>query len=401
MSLFKRRAKPQTLDEEFDVVVRQLIKKMTPSGSELVETGNDSIMVAGGQTYLGNLRKGWTQQQPGERYTWLRDAVHGIFLSQLQDQSTLDLSMLRPGLRSEWYLNAAALGVAVQQGSGTWEHGVAHRSVGPGLVRVLLWDTPTTMALITDGQIKDWGSDFDQLWDVAVQNLAADPAEQGWGLANDCCWTPLSGDDYTAERMFIDGHLDMTGLTGDVVMFHPNRQTLILADPDDAAGIALAAQIAMSRATDANPITLIPYIGRGLSWRPLTLPANHLAADAVNALRLGELSNTYAQQKELLTAIYDDDIFVASYTAFQVDERTVTIASWTEGAATLLPRTDLISFVHGLDDEPEVVTVDWDHATEIIGARLEPTNHWPERWRVTSFPSPSELDQLRSIPALN
>lgn len=412
MGLFSRRNKSATppppsiagipdeavASQDFDIVVRQLITQMSPDGADLVETDGDLVKVGDAEVFLGNFRKGWAKRSQGEREVWLRDALHGIFLSELRDTSTLDLSMLRPGIRSEWMLNAPVLSASAQRGGQQISHGMANRSLGPGLLRVLLWDTPTTMAMISEAQIADWGSDFDTLWAVAVENLAKDPTADGWGCANDCCWMPVHTDDYTAERLFIDGFLDPTGLAGDVVIFHPNRETLIVVDPNDAAGIELGAKLALSRAGDPNPVTLLPYIGRGFSWTPLILPEGHPAEAAVVQLRVSELSPTYAQQKDLLAAIHGEDLFVATYMAYQADERIVTVASWTEGIVSLLPRAQTISFTFGLDDpQPQTVMVPWDAAQQIVGNQLEPTGHWPERWRVSTFPTPQQMEQLRSV----
>ena len=408
MSLFKRRKKSSpspvsvagipdevVATNDFDVVVRQLIRQMAPPGDEIVEAGDDSLRVGSTTTYLGNLRKGWEQRKAGEREVWLRDAVHGLFLAQLRDSSTLDTTMLRPGIRAEWYLNLGPLMYAAQRGVEPSRHDVAYRQLGEGLVRVLLWDTPTTMSLITNQQITEWGADFDQLWAIALQNLAAEPTTDGWARIGDGCWRPIHSDDYTAERVFIDGYLAPTQLEGEMVMFHPNRTTLLLADPADPASVAIAAQMALERANDANPVTLMPYIGRGLSWRPLELPDQHPAATAVSRLRLGELNGAYSQQKELLSAIHGEDLFIGTYQMFELDGRLETVASWTETVDTLLPKTDLISFVFNLDAEkPSMILVPWDAAAAIVGPRLEPTAHWPERWRVTTFPDAGELAQL-------
>jgi len=126
MGLFNRRKKKQNNTHEvvpgipdhivashdFDVVVRQLIAQMKPADVEMVEAGDDSIQVGQMRHYLGNLRKGWETKEPHEREIWLRNAIHGFYLSQLNDKSTLDLSMLRPGIRSQPRSNLQRANVA-------------------------------------------------------------------------------------------------------------------------------------------------------------------------------------------------------------------------------------------------------------------------------------------------
>ena len=384
---------------DFEVVVRTLASQM--SGHPVVELGNDTISVGEHQHYLGNLRAGWDKRPAGEREVWLRNALHGFHKSELRSMDTLDTSMLRPGIRSQWTANLMML-MAQAQAPGTMPDPtavVANRPMADGLVRVLIWDTPTTMGLVNENQITEWGADFDQLWDIAVANLAQDPKSGGWAAANKTVWISLDEDDYCAERIFIDGHLDPTSLGEHVVMFHPHRNIVILADLMDPEGIAIAAELALQNIDKPNPVCLTPIVGRGVQWHPLQLEAGHPAAEKVAHLRAAEAAQTYGHQQQLLTQIHGEELFVASYKAFgHPDHGIVSVASWTETVDTLLPRTERIAFVAGVNNpEPEVFQVPWSAAEAVVGHRMEPTRHYPERVRVQSFPDASELTALREF----
>jgi len=267
------------------------------------------------------------------------------------------------------------------------------------------------MSLITQVQIDEWGSDFETLWSAAVTNLAADPYEGGWAMSKvgpkqpsqgqieGQFYSPVHADDYTAERLFTDDYLPRGSFLGEMVMFHPSRASLFLAEPDDEIGIAVAAQMAMNATSDANPVTFVPYIGRGESWRELELPADHMAYDVVQRLRVTEHIETHGQQKAMLEHIYGESMYIGAYMAYERDGQIRTSTPWTEGAASLLPRVDMISFVadpSGAAGEPDIVQVGWQAAREIVGHRMAPTEYWPERWYVETFPSPEEFEQLRA-----
>ena len=384
---------------DFEVVVRALASQM--SGHPVVELGNDTIGVGDNKHYLGNMRAGWEKRPPGEREIWIRNAIHGFHKSELRNMDTLDTSMLRPGIRSQWTAKLMLL-MAQEQSPGSLPDPsavVANRVMADGIVRVLIWDTPTTMSLVNENQIVEWGADFDQLWDIAVANLANDAKSGGWAAANKTVWISLDEDDYCAERIFVDGHLDATSLGEHVVMFHPHRNIVILADLMDPEGIAIAAELAIQNMNKPNPVSLTPIVGRGLHWHPLQLAAGHPAAEKVAHLCAAEKAQTYGHQKQLLSNIHGEEIFVASYKAFGHPEHGITsVASWAETVDTLLPRTERIAFVAGINNpEPEIIQVPWATAEAVVGHRMEPTDHCPTRVRVQSFPDANELAALRAL----
>lgn len=413
MGLFNRKKSPQPTGvtppppalgapmtagaDDFDSVVRSLIREFTPPGSEITEVGNDTLDTACSEVYLGNLRGGWHQRIPGEREIWLREAVRGLLGKAARDTAQLDLSMLRPGIRTEWMarlpnLMATAHDPAKVDGSGM----VARRPMADGLVRILVWDTPTTMSLINEAQLAEWGTSFDELWPVAVANLEADPSNGGWACANGMVWISLNEDDYSAERIFVDGHVDSVPIET-MVMFHPTRSRLILADLMNPESLVIAATIALQEAQSPNPVSLVPIVRHAGHWYPLELEPGHPAEALVQRLRVIENTNTYVTQQELLRKILlRDDIFVATYTPAEIEGRSASLCSWTQGADSLLPKTDVISFVTA---DEQVKLVPWGEAERVVGARLEPTDHYPARYRVLSFPSPEELAAMTELGA--
>lgn len=380
---------------DFDVLVRALITQM--SGHEVVEVGDDTVSTDGNQCYLGNLRAHWNQREPGEREIWLRNAIHGFHLSALRDMATLDTSMLRPGIRSRFadehlrVMSAAALGEFPGP-----EPVLAWRPMSDVCIRVLIWDTPTTMSLVNQAQLDEWGADFDDLWEIALVNLAHDPVEQrAWATIEGCCRMAIPADDYSAERLLIDGYLDTTGIEGDIVLFHPARTVAIVADPADPRSIEIAAGLAIKHANDPYPVSLDAIVGRGTDWRPLSITRDHPAAEAVFQLRVAERHRLYANQADLITRAYGDNgVFPAKLASYESASGVMEIGTWTNTVDTLLPRSTHVGFA-SVEEEWSFV-VPWDAAVGIVGHRMEPTHLYPERIRVHTFPDEGELAQLRA-----
>jgi len=95
------------------------------------------------------------------------------------------------------------------------------------------------------------------------------------------------------------------------------------------------------------------------------------------------------------------DVFVASVilTEEAGTGRYLSMATWTKGVETLLPRVNRIFFVDM--DEPEsqrdVRSVAWDDAVRVFRSLMTPVGLYPELWRVREFPTP---EQLRALPSI-
>ena len=68
--------------------------------------------------------------------------------------------------------------------------------------------------------------------------------------------------------------------------------------------------------------------------------------------------------------------------------------TWAEGVPTLLPKAEHISFVQPATKEEFIVP--WGAAVSVAGDLLAAQGMHPERFRVARFPSPVQLEQLRS-----
>jgi hypothetical protein len=111
------------------------------------------------------------------------------------------------------------------------------------------------------------------------------------------------------------------------------------------------------------------------------------------------LYGEYSDQKPLLEALHEREgigIFVAAYSAIQKDEGDVfSYCVWSKGVDSYLPRTHKVMFYE--DGKEGVIGGDWDTVARVVGRLMEPVEDmYPPRWRVREFPTPAELEQLRS-----
>jgi hypothetical protein len=216
-------------------------------------------------------------------------------------------------------------------------------------------------------------------------------------------WKPIApgvvqatwGDAFDAARVLIGDVLETAPVAGPKVAMMPDRDRLFVASADDATGLLRMASLALA-AYDEHCYQLSPqaFAHRDGTWSAFALP-DAVGYD-VEKRRVGALQEAYATQKALLEKFAPSDTFVATFSPYASDEKRAlfTIATWTIGVQTLLPKTDQLMFVRA---EKDVVRVHWHDAVRVVGDRFEPVDGWPERYLVRSFPTNEEYAVLRGL----
>jgi hypothetical protein len=381
--------------DDFDRKIRELITKHASSDVDVVEGDDDAFKIGDITTNLGNLRRAWAEQDPAERLRWLERTVIA-FVSHQPIPETLDVSRLRPGVRSRSTFELASLRYGLGPDSFIDGHEPALEPIAADLAWVLIWDTPATMGTIDKAQIEAWGTPFSELLDTAKLNLAMEPF-LGWRVIENKIYSPIGIDDYDGTRVFLPGALDFLPFKDERVVFHPTRTSCLVTSVSDAEGLAIAADLALKELGSANQVSFTPVVGRENSWRPLKLESSHPAYAAWRKLVTVDRLYGYSAQKSLLEQQLGDDLFVAKFSAVESTERgTVSFATWSRNVAMLLPVVDFVAFY---EDNAAVVMVPWDAVVELVGHLLEPTNHYPHRFRVVDFPADGELEVLRTLAA--
>ncbi len=390
VGLFSRR-------RQFDAEVRRLIDGLVPPGTSVTELDENTVQVGTLVIGLGNLRAKWDRLDRQDRVAWLAETLPALVSPPSLPSRLETTQALRPGIRSRSMLEAARLTNLNNEVNPGQRHNrplIPYRPFGGDLVTVLLWDAPTTMSVVNQAQLDEWGARFGDLLGVAIDNLGDQP-HAGWSAVDNGVWTSLDQDDYDGARMLVSGYLDQTGLAGELVVIHPNRNLLIVTAVDDADGIRIACELALEDLTAPSPVSFQPLVGRDADWRPLILPPSHPAHGHWQRLTCMNNEMNYKSLQQPLQELVGDDLYVSPYElAEAADGSYVSLSTWTEGVPSLLPRTDLIGLV---TDRGEAITAAWESVHRLVTTMMEPTDHYPELWRVMSFPDTSDIARLRNL----
>jgi hypothetical protein len=273
------------------------------------------------------------------------------------------------------------------------------RALGADLVVDLFSDGSGPGILVDSRRLHGLGLDRAQALERASANLRRRGESQFTTLGPgvfvlDC------KDGYASSRLLLPEAIAALPVKGDPVAMVPVREMLIVAGADDKnALLTMAAAAAETLSTTSEPLSAHTLRLVDGDWVDFTPDPDALASlcDLVRGQRIRE----YAEQKELLDQLHaqeGDDIFVANYAPMQ-DRRSgrpFCMTFWADGMASLLPQSDVIAF----KTATEVIVVPWDAALPIVGHHMAPTEHYPVRLHVPSFPSLAELDRLRAVATL-
>ena len=383
--------------DDFDRQIRSLVAKYTPDDIPVVDTGQDALQIGTITANLGNLRRAWAEHQPAERLPWLERTVIA-FVDHEPIPDELNTSRLRPGIRSRTTFELAALQFAVEKNNGfTDDNSPAILPIAADLAWVLIWDTPATMDTINKSQLDQWDTPFDELLAIAKSNLAMEPF-LGWNVIEDRVYSPLGFNDYDGTRVFLPGALSFLPFETERVVFQPTRTACFIANADDPKSVAIAANLALQEVDAAHQVSFTPVVGYEGDWRPLELATNHPAYAPWRRLVTLDKLYGYDAQKALLEKQLGNDLFIAKFSAVESSAGLVTsYCTWSAGVHTLLPIADIVAFFSEDDADAGTFMVPWDAAVELVGHLIEPTSHYPTRFRVVDFPTPFELDVLRGI----
>lgn len=341
--------------------------------------------------YLSNVFRETADASPAERRERLERLIR--LMSPMPED---DWDTVRPKLRP--VLRPVTFGVAGPAGM----RPPLSRPAMPFLRELVVIDAPDAMAYVLPDRIEEWGVTVDEVFAVARENLAViarDNLERPW---RDSPVVTLldDGDGYFTSLPLVPGWLAEVGerMGGPVLAFVPDNNTLLLtALPDQGADQLYAAvervfgeavrylsPVAYVAGTDGRPVPYAPPPGH-----PHHVPARR--ADAVLAL------TEYSNQTEWLAGQYAKagvETHVGSLVAIEPPGGgpAETIATWTEGVSTLLPRADTVAFARtgsGVD-----FRVPWRVAEQRAGLVPEPLLA-PARYLVDSWPPAPVLAALR------
>jgi len=305
-----------------------------------------------------------------------------------------------PRIRDRFYYEEIRLRFRVD-GANLLE--IPTRPIAGQLAVELVYDFPDSVGTITQAQLDKWGVTFDEAMAVARDNM--------WRISNQPFGQPAPGfhvspwhDNHDASRLLLHDLVWQLKVNGDHVAIAPTRDVLLVTGSNDVVGLRRMLSMAEAAFQDTRANLAGAVRLRGSTWEPLDLPPEHPVYLGQKNFDAQIWAVAYERQKGLLEAQHaksGQDVFVASVILTEEADtgRYLSMATWTKGVETLLPRVDRIFFVDM--DEPEsqrdVRSVAWDDAVRDFRSLMTPMGLYPERWRVREFPTP---EQLRALPSI-
>ena len=339
---------------------------------------------------LGNLFGRWQSLAAREADEYLTTALHGLLAEADQPKSLAEArDRLFPGVRDRATIESARW---MAELSGSTPVGIPHRFVGTSILAVLVVDSPSTMMMVNDQHIEDWDADFDEAFAIAVANLQDSTEVARWGQVGGSVYASLWNDDYDASRLLLDATIDPLELVGDPVAFVPHRNRLIVTGADDAQGLSIAMELTERELDQPSQISAVPLVRRNGTWADFELPDDHPAAPALRRLRAADRSLAYGSTTPLIQSVVGDGTYVANSILAEKDDVIVSSATWVDGGPSIIPEVDQILF---FKDQETNWMVAWHDVVAHVGDLMQPTDFYPTRFRVESFPT---ADQLAAMP---
>ncbi|CAB3696668.1 hypothetical protein [Achromobacter piechaudii] len=317
-------------------------------------------------------------------------------------QASVARPMLRAVIRSRTALEDVRLHHVRTEGNDAAFH-PAYLPFGDDCVVLLALDHPDAISTLTNGPEAAWQLTFEQALAIAIDNLRDTPddfAEISPGVHRGA-WA----DGYDISRALLPDMIERVPVRGRPVFMMPTRDVLLVTGDNDDEGLSNMVELSLQALMQGRSVSAHMYHFNDRQ------PQRYEPTDPVLAQRLAHLArlldkSEYDAQKAVLDHIHEEqghDIFVANYNLFTTDEEpamSFSLASWTRGVDTSLPKVDRLALVRpdAQDDIGEVRVVSWDQAAHLLEPLLAREPGYPVRYRTRGFPDDAQLAQLTEVP---
>jgi hypothetical protein len=255
---------------------------------------------------------------------------------------------------------------------------------------MLAIDQPTSIRILTEGDLAEWGLSFDTVLESALRNLEP-KSPCRFEREDGGFYVSHFEDYYDPSRLLLPHLFAQLQLRGPPVAVAVTRYCVAVAARDDTAALnALAAFVDDELRHATRPISYTPLIFENGAWSPFAPEDPDLAA--IRALSAKQWIWDYAKQQAALNEeLAEDDLFVGTLDSSWDGDELVTWATWTEGVATLLPRADYLA----ITDLEMHLFRRWEDVEAVCGAFEAKGDHVPVRYFVNRWPDAAALAHLR------
>jgi hypothetical protein len=309
-----------------------------------------------------------------------------------------DFEAASPDLRPRIWPRAALEKERLRGRLGGKEAGLADlpsEPIGEHLLACLAYDWPESVQSITSDNLDGWGVTVYEAMEVARGNLEQATTMYSRLGENLYCFT--SGDSYDASRLTLVDRIQDLELAGKPVAMVPTREQLYITGSEDDLGLRMLAELAGKDLGGPYTLLGVPLVLDDRQWVEWMPPTDHPTYRLFQKMATGWLVGLYVEQKQLLDALHQRegiDLFVASYSGVEKsDGEVVSYCVWGEGVDSLLPVTQKVAIMKAGQERP-VALGSWSRVVEVAGDLLEPTDHYPARFRVRRLPDDTALDAI-------
>jgi hypothetical protein len=351
----------------------------------------------GSKAFLNNGYALYCRATNAERPEKLANFVAGL-LRWDRNLTRDKLHQLLPVVRSSVYYSVLDLMRRAEK----WTNNTApaHEAFAPGLATGLVVDSERAMSHVQASDLDKLGLTFSEALKIAINNLEAGfdhtLVEHADGLfIGD--WS----DGYASSRILLPSVWSGLRFKGAPLIHIPCRDKFFVFGDADTYAMELALILGQEEIDGAYPLSADIFTYRDGKWK-CGVPGAPETKSIQDRMVRKKLALDYAQQKELLDRIYEQehiDVFVASYMLYEVVEPPdeFSAAVWSRGIPTMLPLSEKVVLLIDTDTK-ESIRVHWADLRKICKELMPRVKGLhPIRFQLLEFPDAEQIEQLRSV----
>jgi len=319
------------------------------------------------QLFIGNIYAQAKGKGMLERKRWLRSVLAEWSRELLLRPDKL-LASLRIRIRTRYEL---ALKKRLAAGRGPSVESMT-RTVGDLLIETVS-DRVDTVAVYSAEQFAEAGVTEDEAFRVAAAAMARMTDADQWKEIEQGIWISTYSDDYDFARLVALADDARLPFGGTPIVFAPSHSVCLISDRDDPQTLDRLVNLGIELSSDHRPLSQLLWVRAAPGeWREFRPADDHPSAGIAAALRLGELSLQYEEQRFVMEQEFEDrgeDAFVAGFVVARGETEQFTISTYTFDIPTYLPRTEMVAVVnpHAATDEDATGMMPWEEFLSVMG----------------------------------
>lgn len=257
-------------------------------------------------------------------------------------------------------------------------------------------DQPRALALVTKRLQAEWGLSYEELLEVALQNLRNRSTVEAWKQVAPGVWSAAWRDEYESSRIALPELVAKLPVKDPVAMV-PFRNTMLVTSGANPQAVGLMARLVQQQMeVNAQWVSFRLLALKGGQWVETDAPAP--AQEVLRELELRRIASVYGQQADALNKRYKSDgtdVFVSTLRlGKRADTPLMSMTIWNSGVDSLLPKAHMVAMgfigAHGLT----AAVLPWAEVVERFGNLLEKTDLYPVRYKTKGFPSKEVFERL-------